>query len=129
MENEVKEKFLPIGTVVLLKGGKRELMIISYCIVPSGEAYDKNGKVDVTDKMFDYGACVYPEGMITSDQLFAFNHDQIEKIVFMGYETENQKNISKILIGGLEERAKRLAAENGETTEVQNNDEEVPPTE
>ena len=87
MENEVKEKFLPIGTVVLLKGGKRELMIISYCIVPSGEAYDKNGKVDVTDKMFDYGACVYPEGMITSDQLFAFNHDQIEKIVFMGYET------------------------------------------
>ncbi len=117
MENEVKEKFLPIGTVVLLKGGKRELMIISYCIVPSGEAYDKNGKVDVTDKMFDYGACVYPEGMITSDQLFAFNHDQIEKIVFMGYETENQKNISKILIGGLEERAKRLAAENGETTE------------
>ena len=117
MENEVKEKFLPIGTVVLLKGGKRELMIISYCIVPSGEAYDKNGKVDVTDKMFDYGACVYPEGMITSDQLFAFNHDQIEKIVFMGYETENQKNISKILIGGLEERAKRVATESGETTE------------
>ena len=117
MENEVKEKFLPIGTVVLLKGGKRELMIISYCIVPSGEAYDKNGKVDVTDKMFDYGACVYPEGMITSDQLFAFNHDQIEKIVFMGYETENQKNISKILIGGLEERAKRLAAEKAGNTE------------
>ena len=122
MENEVKEKFLPIGTVVLLKGGKRELMIISYCIVPSGEAYDKNGKVDVTDKMFDYGACVYPEGMITSDQLFAFNHDQIEKIVFMGYETENQKNISKILIGGLEERAKRLAAEKEEATEESTED-------
>ena len=123
MENEIKEenkidnKFLPIGSVVLLKGGKRELMIISYCIIPNGDAYDKNGKVDVKDKMFDYGACVYPEGMITSDQLFAFNHDQIEKIVFMGYETENQKNILKILIGGLEERAKRLAAENGETTE------------
>ncbi len=45
MENE--GKFLPIGTVVLLKGGKRELMINSYCIVPSGDAYDKNGKIDV----------------------------------------------------------------------------------
>lgn len=111
MEIEIGEKFLPIGTVVLLKGGKRELMIISYCIVPSGEAYDKNGKVDVTDTMFDYGACVYPEGMITSDQLFGFNHDQIEKVVFKGYQTERQKEISKILIGGLEERAKRLAAE------------------
>ena len=42
MENE---KYLPIGTVVLLKGGKKELMIIGYCILPDGaEGYDKNGK-------------------------------------------------------------------------------------
>jgi len=113
-ENEIGERFLPVGTVVLLKGGKKELMIISYCIIPSGEAYDKNGKIDVKDTMFDYGACVYPEGMITSDQLFAFNHGQIEKIVYMGYETDKQKEISKILVGGLEERAKRIAAENEE---------------
>lgn len=113
-ENEIGERFLPVGTVVLLKGGKKELMIISYCIIPSGEAYDKNGKIDVKDTMFDYGACVYPEGMITSDQLFAFNHGQIDKIVYMGYETDKQKEISKILVGGLEERAKRIAAENEE---------------
>ena len=108
---EIGEKFLPIGTVVLLKGGKKELMIISYCIVPSGEAYDKNGKVEIGDKMFDYGGCVYPEGMITSDQLFAFNHDQIAKVVYKGYETDNQKEISKVLKGGLEFREKRLAEE------------------
>ena len=42
MENE---KFLPIGTVVLLKGGKRELMVTGYCIMPSGEVIDKNGPV------------------------------------------------------------------------------------
>ena len=34
---EVGERFLPIGTVVLLKGGKKELMIISYCIIPAGD--------------------------------------------------------------------------------------------
>ena len=113
-ENEIGERFLPIGTVVLLKGGKKELMIMSYCIVPSGEAYDKSGKIDVSDTMFDYGACVYPEGMITSDQLFAFNHDRIEKVLFKGFETDKQKDISKLLIAGLEERAKRLAAENNE---------------
>ena len=117
MENEIGEKFLPIGTVVFLKGGKKELMIISYCIVPSGEAYDKNGKIDVSNTMFDYGACVYPEGMITSDQLFAFNHEQIEKVVFMGYETDKQKDISNILVGGLAEREKRLAMEKEETNE------------
>ena len=123
---EIKEKFLPIGTVVLLKGGKKELMIISYCIIPAGDVYDKNGKVEVGDTMFDYGGCVYPEGMITSDQLFAFNHDQIEKVCYMGYETDNQKEISKVLKGGLEERAKRLAEEAAKKEETS---EPVIPTE
>ena len=110
MEEKIPEKFLPIGTVVLLKGGKKELMIMSYCIMPSGDVYDKNGKVEVgEDAMFDYGGCVYPEGMLTSDQLFAFNHDQIEKVCFMGYVTEKQQQISKILVGGIEERNKMVA--------------------
>ena len=100
---EEKEKFLPIGTVVLLKGGKREIMITSYCIVPNGEVYDKNGKVENPKKqIFDYGACFYPEGMITSDQTFAFNHDQIDRICFMGYETDKQKELSNVLKSGIE---------------------------
>ena len=86
---EKEERFLPIGTVVLLKGGKRELMITSYCIMPSGEVYDKNGKVENAPQMYDYGACFYPEGMVTSDQLFAFNHDQIDRVCFKGYVTDN----------------------------------------
>lgn len=119
MENEIGEKFLPIGSVVLLKGGKKELMVMSYCIVPTGEIYDKNGKVEMEEKMFDYGGCVYPEGMITSDQLFAFNHDQIEKVCFKGYETDKQKEICKVLKAGLEERERRLAEnKNGESAPV-----------
>lgn len=102
-EENKNERFLPIGTVVLLKGGKRELMITSYCIMPSGEVYDKNGKVDgMKGKMFDYGACFYPDGMVQSDQLFAFNHDQIARICFKGYESEHQKELSELLNGGLE---------------------------
>ena len=73
-------------------------MINSYCIIPSGEVYDGSGKVDTTEgTMFDYGACLYPEGMITSNQLFAFNHDQIETICFKGYETETQQELSQAL--------------------------------
>ena len=59
--------------------------------------------------MFDYGACFYPEGMITSDQLFAFNHEQIERVCFLGYATENQKEISKVLNGGLALKAEQEA--------------------
>lgn len=96
---EIQEKFLPIGTVVLLKGGKKELMIMGYCIIPGNEAYDKKGKVDVSDRVFDYGGCVYPEGMVTSNQLFAFDHSQIERVSFLGYETDSQKELSKLLNG------------------------------
>ena len=97
MENEVKEKFLPLGTIVLLKGGKKKLMIMSYCVIPMGALYDKNGAVTET-KMLDYGACTYPEGMITSDQMFAFDHEQIEKVCFVGYESDEQKEFNKYLL-------------------------------
>ena len=40
------EKFLPIGSVVMLKGGTKPTMITSYCIIPKGDIYDKNGPVD-----------------------------------------------------------------------------------
>ena len=94
-----KEKFLPIGTVVLLENGKKEIMITSYCVMSKGEVYDKNGLVEnIQDKVFDYGACLYPEGIIDSNQTFAFDHEQVREILFMGYETDEQKELSEVLL-------------------------------
>ena len=116
MENN--ERFLPIGSVVILKGGKRELMIMSYCIMPNGgEVYDKNGKVENAPKMFDYGGCFYPEGMVTSDQVFAFNHDQIERVCFTGYVTDRYKEISEVLNGGMEQMKKAQEEKQEQPTE------------
>lgn len=97
MEN--KEKFLPIGTVVLLEDGQKEIMITSYCVMSKGEVFNSDGSLNenVQDKVFDYGACLYPEGILDTDQVFAFDHDQIKEICFMGYETEEQKKISDLL--------------------------------
>lgn len=97
MEEEKNERFLPIGSVVLLKGGKKEVMIMSYCIMPSGKVYSPNGKLEKKGLMFDYGGCLYPEGMIKSDQLFAFNHDQIDKVLYTGYVSDKYTELSKIL--------------------------------
>ena len=121
---KIDEKFLPIGSIVLLKGGKRELMINSYCIMPSGDVYDKNGKVDLKGPtMFEYGACFYPEGMVSSDQLFAFNHSQIEKVCFKGYETDAHKQLSELLNKTLDEIKKQTS--NKSTTDANNSSNET----
>ena len=69
------EKYLPIGTVVLLKNGKKKLMIIGFC---SSEK-NKNNVV------YDYSGCLYPEGLLSSEQIALFNHEQIAEIVSIGF--------------------------------------------
>lgn len=102
----MKEKFLPIGTVVLLKGGKKEVMITSYCIFPNSTEAEGTEK-----KMYEYGGCIYPEGVLDSNMICAFNHDQIEKISFMGYETDAQRELSRVLNGGYEIYKKKYEKE------------------
>lgn len=82
-------KFLPIGTVVLLKEGKKRLMITGFCPV----ANENNEK-----KMYDYTGVVYPEGLISASQLLLFNHSQIQKIFHMGmYRDEEEKSFKQKL--------------------------------
>lgn len=75
------DKYLPVGTVVLLKDATKKLMIIGFC---------STGGED-TSKVYDYSGCLYPEGLIDSKQVALFNHDQISKIYFMGYQSEEEK--------------------------------------
>lgn len=93
----MKEKFLPIGTVVLLKGGEKEVMITSYCIFPTNKQIKNGEEVAPEKKLYEYGGCLYPEGILDSNTVCAFNHEQIEKICFTGYESEKQKELSNKL--------------------------------
>lgn len=70
---------LPIGTVVLLKGGDKRIMIIGRIQTRSGD-----------DRIFDYSACYYPQGMVGSDSVFFFDRDAIDKVFFKGYEDEEE---------------------------------------
>lgn len=96
----MKEKFLPIGSVVLLHGGQKEVMITSYCIFPTNVQIEKGQEVPAQKKMYEYGGCLYPEGILDSNLACAFNHEDIEKISFVGYESETQKELSKVLNEG-----------------------------
>lgn len=87
------EKYLPIGSVVLLKGGEKTVMITSYCIIPKGQT----GATRKDVKIYDYGACLYPEGIIDTNSATAFNHEDIDKIVFTGYESEEHKKFVELI--------------------------------
>jgi len=87
----VEEKFLPVGSVVLLKGGKKRVMVIGFCAMSK----ENEGKI------FDYSGCLYPEGLIASNQTCLFNHDQIEKVFFKGFvdneETEFKNKLNSVI--------------------------------
>ena len=90
MEKNMKkdnEKYLPIGTVVLLKGGSKKVMIIGYKAVVT----------DTKQTEWDYSGCIYPEGMLSSDQLLLFDHSQINEIFFTGFEDEEAKKFHEAL--------------------------------
>lgn len=90
-------KFLPIGTVVLLKGGKKRLMITGFC------SFDEEKK----DKAYDYTGCLYPEGIISSKQMALFNHNQIEKVFYLGLRDEEEQKFKQKLVAELNNIIKR----------------------
>ncbi len=77
----MREKFLPIGTVVLLKGGKKRAMITGFCSIAQ----------ENQEKIYDYSGCVYPEGYLSSNQVCLFDHDQIDKVFFVGFEDDEER--------------------------------------
>ncbi len=68
-------KLLSVGTVVILKGGKRKVMIISRTPLSN-----ENGVIGY----YDYGACLYPDGQ-TNQDIYFFNREDIANVVFEGY--------------------------------------------
>ena len=80
-------KFLPIGSVVLLKGGEKKVMITGFC----------SSAIEDTSKVYDYTGCVYPEGYLDFEQICLFDHEQIDKVFFVGYQDDEEKEFKKIL--------------------------------
>ena len=84
-----EEKYLPIGTVVLLKGAEKRVMITGFCATELKES-------DET-KTWDYSGCIYPEGFLNSDQICLFDHSQIVRIVHMKLIDDEEKKFKREL--------------------------------
>ncbi len=73
------EEFLPVGSVVMLNGGNKRVMICGRIQAQAG-----------TDVIYDYSACYYPEGILDPKSMFFFNRGDIETVYFRGYEDQEE---------------------------------------
>ena len=74
-------KDLPIGTVVLLRGGLKKVMITGYSSVSREDS----------EKVYDYNGCIFPEGLMENIYCL-FDASQIEDVLYMGLESEEKVN-------------------------------------
>lgn len=87
MTNNVKE-LLPIGSVVRLKGAKKDLMIFGVC-----QTELKNKKT------YDYVGVIWPEGNMGQNTQLMFNHSNIETVKFTGLDTQERQEFMERLSG------------------------------
>ena len=98
---EIEEKYLPIGTVVLLKGGTKRLMITGFCV----------SSQEKKDEVWDYVGCLYPEGVLSTGTNCVFDHNQISKVIYMGLSDEEEKNFKKILVETINKQEEKKKTE------------------
>ena len=79
------KEYLPIGTVVRLKGGEKKVMIF--------------GRKQLADdsKEYDYISCLFPEGNISPEYNFLFNNEDVDEIFFKGFVNDEEEDFQKIL--------------------------------
>ncbi len=94
-----ENKFLPVGTVVLIKGSVKKIVLIARGVITL---------IDGEQRYFDYGGCLYPEGLI-GDSILYFNHEDIQSVIHKGFSDEDDELMVKHL---LKETAK-LSIEKG----------------
>jgi hypothetical protein len=78
--------YLPLGSVVRLKDGKKNIMI-----------YGRRQRDLKEGKIYDYIACLHPEGNLNEQFMYLFNREHIAEVLFMGYQDEDEaKHVAKL---------------------------------
>lgn len=85
--------FLPIGTVIKIKGEEGLYIILDYC---GFKKVEKN-----KFKEIDYHCWKYPLGICGLYENYKeINYADVEEIIFKGYDSENRKEMLRIIDEG-----------------------------
>jgi hypothetical protein len=71
---------LPIGSVVKLNDETSYMMIVGYFAVTQ----------NIPDHVWDYTAVVFPGGILDTTETYQFDKENIQEIIFIGFEDEEQ---------------------------------------
>lgn len=102
----MKSKLLPIGSVVLLEGGTKKVMITGYYSKPVG-----------SDRIYDYNGCVFPEGLLETVYCL-FDRNQISRTLHVGYESEKYEDYMKELASMVDGVSGKREASDGSITPI-----------
>lgn len=78
--------YLPLGTIILLKGGNKRLIIVG-----------RKQTSTESKQIFDYAGVLFPEGYQDSEHFYAFNHSDIENIFQLGLIDSEEIEYQQIL--------------------------------
>ncbi len=88
MNGQMRGKYLPVGSVVLLQNGTKRVMINGFCTMDASKP----------DKVYDYSGVLFPEGSLSSDQTLLFDHAQIVRIDHIGLEDQEEREFKAKLV-------------------------------
>lgn len=80
---------------MLLEGGNKKLMVYGrkQLLVESEDI--ENETEDLP--MYDYLGVPYPEGYVSPEYSYVFNHSDIVEVVFKGYTNEEEEKFQEVL--------------------------------
>lgn len=82
-----RTEYVPLGSVVILKGAVQPLLVVARAM---------NVKRGDKSFFFDYGGVLYPEGL-TGDRMAYFNHDNLDEVIFTGFNDEASRRMTDII--------------------------------
>lgn len=94
-EKHIRE-LLPIGSVILLRGAQKALMVLGVCQTAKE-----------TDTLYDYIGVLWPEGNIGPESQYLFNHTDIEKVFFRGLDGIQRDEFIDLLVDHYKEMEAR----------------------
>ena len=93
---QIKLRYIRKGNDMTIRFYNCRILSMKDNNVFEGELWTDNDRISYvgpSNEIYDYCGVIYPEGIIDSNAMCMFNHSDIQKILYMGYVSDDFKNL------------------------------------